>query len=52
VLNKFLQLEGRINTLIELIPTFGINPDALTPENRRIYEEAMGRAATAEETPS
>jgi hypothetical protein len=52
VLNKFLQLEGRINTLIELIPTFGINPDALTPENRRIYDEAMGRAATVEETPS
>lgn len=42
VLNKFLQLEGRINTLIDLIPTIGINPDALTPENRRIYDEAMG----------
>jgi len=52
VLNKFLQLEGRINTLIELIPTFGINPDTLTPDNRRIYEEAMGRAATAEEPQS
>ncbi|MCE2833776.1 MAG: hypothetical protein ACK5VH_08890 [bacterium] len=52
VLNKFLQLEGRINTIIDLIPTFGINPDTLTPDNRRIYEEAMGRIATAAEPQS
>ena len=50
--NKFLQLEGRINTIIDLIPTFGINPDTLTPDNRRIYEEAMGRIATAAEPQS
>jgi hypothetical protein len=52
VLNKFLQLEGRINTIIDLIPTFGINPDTLTPDNRRIYEEAMGRIATVAEPQS
>ncbi len=52
VLNKFLQLEGRINTIIDLIPIFGINPDTLTPDNRRIYEEAMGRIATAAEPQS
>jgi len=52
VLNKFLQLEGRINTIIDLIPSFGINPDTLTPDNRRIYEEAMGRIATAAEPQS
>lgn len=43
VLNKFLQLEGRINTLVDLIPTLGINPDHLIPEHRKIYEEALGR---------
>ena len=37
---------------LDLIPTFGINPDTLTPDNRRIYEEAMGRIATAAEPQS
>jgi hypothetical protein len=49
VLNKFLQLEGRINTLIDLLPVFGINPDTLSSEHRKIYEEALGRVAAAAE---
>ena len=43
VLNKFLQLEGRINTLIELLPQLRIDPAALTPESRKVYEDIMGR---------
>lgn len=43
VLNKFLQLEGRINTLIDLIPQLEIDPDALTPESRKLHSEIMGR---------
>jgi len=43
VLNKFLQLEGRINTLIELIPQLKIDADALSPESRKIYDDIMGR---------
>lgn len=43
VLNKFLQLEGRINTLIELIPQLKIDADALTPESRKVYDDIMGR---------
>jgi len=43
VLNKFLQLEGRINTLIDLIPQLKINPDALTPESRKVFDDIMGR---------
>ena len=43
VLNKFLQLEGRINTLIDLIPQLNINPDGLTPESRKWYDDIMGR---------
>ena len=35
VLNKFLQLEGRINTLIDLIPQLKIDVDALTPESKK-----------------
>ena len=37
VLNKFLQVEGRINTLIDLIPQLDIKTDILTGESKKIY---------------
>ena len=39
VLNKFLDVEARINTLSELIPQLNINADLLTQENQKLYEE-------------
>ena len=39
VLNKFLNQEGRINTLTELIPILKINFDALTHESQKMVEE-------------
>jgi len=44
VLNKFLPLEGRISTLIDIIPQLKITPDNLIPEVRRIYEEILSAA--------
>jgi len=41
VLNKFLQTEGRINTLIDLMPQLNINFDALTHESQKLYTELM-----------
>ncbi len=41
VLNKFLQTEGRINTLIDLLPQLEINFDALTLESQKLYTELM-----------
>lgn len=41
VLNKFLQTEGRINTLIDLMPQLEINIDALTHESQKVYEDVM-----------
>ena len=41
VLNKFLQTEGRINTLIDLLPMLPINIDLLTLESQKLYEELM-----------
>lgn len=38
VLNKFLDVEGRINTLIDLIPQVNINYDMLTLESQKLYE--------------
>ena len=41
VLNKFFQTEGRINTLIDLLPQLDINFDALTHESQKLYEELV-----------
>jgi hypothetical protein len=41
VLNKFLPLEGRINTLIDLMPQLNINFDSLTLESQKLYTEVM-----------
>ena len=43
VLNKFLQTEGRINTLIDLISDLRIEADHLSTESRKIYDEVMSR---------
>ncbi len=37
VLNKFLQTEGRINTMIDLLPQLNINFDALTLESQKLF---------------
>ena len=41
VLNKFLPTEGRINTLIDLLPLLNINIDSLTHESQKLYSELM-----------
>jgi hypothetical protein len=43
VLNKFLQTEGRINTLIDLLPQLEVHPDQLTDPSRKLFEEIMSR---------
>jgi hypothetical protein len=43
VLNKFLQLEGRINTLVDIIPQLTVHPETLTPEARKCYEEVLAK---------
>ena len=41
VLNKFFQTEGRINTLIDLLPQLDIRFDDLTLESQKLYEEIV-----------
>ncbi len=48
VLNKFFQVEGRINTLIDLLPQLDIHFDTLTHESQKLYEELIQAAANAE----
>ena len=41
VLNKFLPVEGRINTLIDIIPQLTINPENLPAESKKVFENLM-----------
>lgn len=41
VLNKFLIPEGRINTLMDIIPSLAINYDSLTHDSQKLYDEVM-----------
>lgn len=41
VLNKFLTLEGRINTLIDILPLLNLEPESLAPESRRMLENLL-----------
>jgi hypothetical protein len=49
VLNKFLQMEGRINTLIDIVPQLNINPELLTAEVRKTYDNVLDRHASINE---
>jgi hypothetical protein len=48
VLNKFLQIEGRINTLLDLIPQLDINTELLTDESKKIYLDIITKLETEE----
>jgi hypothetical protein len=48
VLNKFLQTEGRINTLIDLIPQLDINTEVLTEESKKMYLNIIAKLETEE----
>ena len=41
VLNKFLPLEGRINTLIDILPQLNIHVEQLPPESRKVLENLL-----------
>ena len=44
ILNKFLDVEARINTLSELIPQLPVDIDKLTHESQKLYEEILKTA--------
>jgi len=47
VVNKFLDVEGRINTLLEIIPLLNIDLDSLTHESQKMFEEVKKNATEA-----
>jgi hypothetical protein len=46
VLNKFLQLEGRINTMLDLIPQLEINTELLSEESQKLYKDIISKLQT------
>ncbi len=48
VLNKFLQTEGRINTLIDLIPQLDIKPDSLSEESKKLHTDISSKLQAEE----
>lgn len=46
VLNKFLQLEGRINTMVDLIPQLAINTELLSEESKKVYAGIISKLET------
>jgi hypothetical protein len=52
VLNKFLQLEGRINTLIDILPQLKVNKDDLSAEALKTYENILERVRLAKGDPT
>ncbi|MBL0335495.1 MAG: hypothetical protein IPP73_09365 [Chitinophagaceae bacterium] len=51
VLNKFLQTEGRINTLMDLIPQLILDSELLSPESLKLYRELVAKLEIEENKP-
>lgn len=49
VLNKFLQTEGRINTLLELIPQLDIKAEQLDEAQQKLYAEVISNSVPENE---
>jgi hypothetical protein len=48
VLNKFLPVDGRINTLIDIIPQLNIHTELLSADGLKTYEEVLSKYERAE----
>lgn len=41
VINKFLNVEGRINALIDILPSISLEEGYLTPESQKLYRQVI-----------
>jgi len=44
VLNKYLPMEGRINTLVDIVPKLVEDPATLSAESRKIFDQILAKA--------
>ncbi len=42
IVNKFYNLEGKINSLIEILKTVDLNTDKFSPKNLALYNDLRG----------
>jgi uncharacterized radical SAM superfamily Fe-S cluster-containing enzyme len=47
VINKFLNVEGKINTLLEIIPELHIDINTLSVDSKKLYNEVVEKLETA-----
>jgi hypothetical protein len=53
VINKFLNLEGRINTLVDILSTLQLDTTLLSPDSLKLYTQVQeNRNITDAENPS
>jgi hypothetical protein len=45
VINKFLNVEGRINALVEILPSIKVNEDVLSGEMQKWYKQFQDSSA-------
>lgn len=49
VINRFLTLEGKINAMVEILPSVKINPDDLSEEMKKWYQLIINKPGTGAE---
>ncbi|MET6998526.1 hypothetical protein [Chitinophaga defluvii] len=51
VINKFLNMEGRINTLLDILSTIQLEQGMLTPESLKLYKQVLDSKAALSSIP-
>lgn len=46
VVNKFLDIEGRINTLIDILASMRLDKNTLSEVSKKMYEQALAETAS------
>ncbi|MFB6457482.1 hypothetical protein ACE38W_19585 [Chitinophaga sp. Hz27] len=49
VINKFLNLEGRINTLLDILTTLPLDEELLTAESHKLYKQILNSRPVADD---
>ena len=50
VINKFLNVEGRINALVEIVPSIQLNEEELSGEMQKWYKQLQDTSAMNDDT--
>jgi len=51
VVNRFLAIEGRINALVEILPSINVNKDELSGEMHKWYDQLISQPSYKTDNP-